>query len=177
MVGRFKELKMKNRQIWLALPIAALAASTLGVALASHGWMMVDRHCAKPLAVDFESRPTRLRSAANEPEFSDRLVGARLPEGRVSLQQFRFENDRMQVGEVSSLDLPCAGDLALHLDRRHVLMLLDINKPIRAGDSFDLTLVFDQAEARTLKVSVPNELAEPRSKLVDRVEAPELEAA
>jgi copper(I)-binding protein len=154
--GRFKELSMKNCRTWLALPVAMVAASTVGSALASQGWLVVDKQRVKPLAVGIKFMPTQVPFEIHTQSTPNRLIEVHTSSGRVALQRCRFENNQMRVAEVSSMNLPGNCELDWRNDQRQFLMLLDTSEPIGAGDSFDLTLVFDQSEPRTVTVSVPN---------------------
>jgi len=71
------------------------------------------------------------------------------------MQQVQLEGGGFHMLDVASLTLPDGGDLQLGQGPRHVLMLLqDLKRPLKPGDSFDLTLYYEHAEPHTLSVRV-----------------------
>jgi copper(I)-binding protein len=84
----------------------------------------------------------------------DRLISVSTPiAGRADLHESRNENGVMQMRPVSSLPLATGKPLTLAPGGYHV-MLMDMRKPLQAGDSFPLTLTFEHAPPVTVQVNV-----------------------
>lgn len=58
--------------------------------------------------------------------------------------------------EIDGLDVPAGDKVALSPGGYHV-MLLDLADPLEAGETFELTLTFEQAGERTVEVEVRDE--------------------
>ena len=54
---------------------------------------------------------------------------------------------------ISRIELPAGEDAVLEPGGLHV-MLIGLNDPLRAGERFELTLVFDDASEKTVEVDV-----------------------
>ncbi|MEZ5098837.1 MAG: copper chaperone PCu(A)C [Thermoleophilia bacterium] len=59
----------------------------------------------------------------------------------------------MTMRPVEWIDVPAGGSVALEPGGYHI-MLVDLAKPLAVGDTFDLTLTFEQAGEQTVKVTV-----------------------
>jgi periplasmic copper chaperone A len=83
---------------------------------------------------------------------SDRLLSAASPaSGSVELHQMAMDGGVMRMRAMQAIDVPPGGRLELKPGGYH-LMLLDLKQPLRAGDTFPLTLNFQNAG--TIEVSV-----------------------
>lgn len=82
----------------------------------------------------------------NEGDSSDRLLGAETPvAGRVELHLMSHENGLMTMRpQPDGAELPVGGTLELQPGGLH-LMLLDLIRPLQAGETFPITLKFQQA--------------------------------
>ena len=63
------------------------------------------------------------------------------------------DNDVMRMSPVEQIELPAGGSVALEPGGKHV-MLMGLREGLAAGDTIELTLVFEQAGPLTLQVEV-----------------------
>lgn len=77
-----------------------------------------------------------------------RLVEVRSPAaGIVEIHEMKLEGDVMRMRAVDVLPLPAGKAVELKPGGLHV-MLMDLNAPVKAGDSLPLTLVFEGADGK-----------------------------
>lgn len=77
-----------------------------------------------------------------------RLVGASSPAvPRVEVHEMRMDGDVMRMREVKAVDLPKGKTVALEPGGFHI-MLMNLPKPIAAGDILPLTLVVESGGKR-----------------------------
>lgn len=86
-----------------------------------------------------------------------RLVGASSPAvPRVEVHEMKMDGDVMRMREVKAIDLPKGKAVALEPGGFHI-MLMNLNKPIVAGDVIPLTLVVESG-GKKQKVEVKAEV-------------------
>lgn len=85
----------------------------------------------------------------------DKLVSglAAAVAGRVELHDHIREGDVMRMRKIDAIDVPAHGAAELKPGGLHV-MLMNLKQPLKTGESFDLTLVFEKAGAVTVTVPV-----------------------
>lgn len=86
-----------------------------------------------------------------------RLVQARSPAaGVVEIHEMAMENNVMRMRAVGGLDLPAGKAVALEPGGYH-LMLMNLKKPLKAGETVPLTLVLEKADGtrETVDVQAP----------------------
>lgn len=85
---------------------------------------------------------------------ADRLLSAKAGEitDYIELHATQFEGDLMRMRKVEAIDLAGGATTSLKPGGLHI-MLIDLKQPLRAGQSFALTLQFEKAG--TVQVSVP----------------------
>ena len=84
---------------------------------------------------------------------ADRLLGAKAEVARqVEMHTTTMDGNMMRMREVEALEVPGGATTALEPGGLHI-MLIDLRQPLRAGQSFPLTLQFEKAG--TLDVQVP----------------------
>ncbi|MBH1963691.1 MAG: copper chaperone PCu(A)C [Comamonadaceae bacterium] len=142
---------------------ATFAASVLLVLLttAAHahdfraGDLVIDHPYATPSLPGIKNGAAYFRGIRNAGGTSDRLLGARTDVAtRVELHSMRTENDVMRMREVPAIELPAGKSIQLRHGQKQHLMLVDLKKPLVVGERFDLTLVFEKAGEKTVKVWV-----------------------
>jgi periplasmic copper chaperone A len=85
---------------------------------------------------------------------ADRLVAASSPVARkVGLHTMTMSGNVMQMRPLAAIDIPAGQPVTLAPDGLHI-MLEGLKKPLRAGQSFPLTLTFEKAGKRTVDVAV-----------------------
>ena len=85
---------------------------------------------------------------------ADRLVSARAEvSGSVELHTMRMEGDVMRMRQVDGIELPAGQTVELKPGGLH-MMFMGLKAPLKAGDSFPLTLKFEKAGEVTVQVKV-----------------------
>jgi len=129
--------------------LAALAAAhgySAGDLTVRHPWARATPPGAKVGAVYFEIR--------NSGKTPDRVIGATTPAAqRVELHIQVREGDVIKMREVDGFEVPARQRLTLSLGGSH-LMLVNLAKPLAAGDRFPLTLRLEKAGELKLEIEV-----------------------
>jgi periplasmic copper chaperone A len=91
----------------------------------------------------------------NKSNAADRLTGVSTDvAATVQVHEMKVVNDKMQMREVAGgLAIPADGSVVLKPGSYH-LMLMGLKKPLKAGDSFPLTLKFEKAGEVAVTVPV-----------------------
>jgi copper(I)-binding protein len=85
---------------------------------------------------------------------ADRLVSASTPVAKqAELHTMSMQGMVMKMRPIAGLDIPAGQPVALKPGGEHI-MLMGLNKPLRAGETFPLTLDFEKAGPRTVNVTV-----------------------
>jgi copper(I)-binding protein len=88
----------------------------------------------------------------NQGAASDRLVGVSTPAAaRAEVHEDITENGVMSMQPVPALPLPAGASTAIEPGRYHI-MLIGVNRPLSAGDSFPITLTFASADAAQIRL-------------------------
>ena len=83
----------------------------------------------------------------------DRLMAVRTPvAGRAEIHTILIDDNTMMMRKVTNLPLPPTGRLEFSPQGPHIMMM-ELRQPLRAGDSFPMTLVFEKAGP--VEVAVP----------------------
>lgn len=83
----------------------------------------------------------------------DRLMAVQTPvAGRAEVHAVLIEDNTMMMRKVDVLPLPPGGKLMLSPQGSHIMMM-ELRQPLRAGDSFPMTLVFEKAGP--IEIAVP----------------------
>jgi periplasmic copper chaperone A len=84
----------------------------------------------------------------------DRLVAAKSDvAAHVSLHESRDDNGIMRMAPVAGIEVPAGGNAELKPLGLHV-MLTGLNRPLKAGETFPMTLVFEKQGEVPVQVSV-----------------------
>ena len=146
---------MRPRLRALALVLALAGA---GVALAHDervGQLTLDHPYATPSLAGSSIGAAYFRHIRNRGGQPDRLVGASTPvAARVELYRMTLDNGVMRMREVAFIELPPKSDTPLRHGGACHLMLIDLKRPLKDGERFDLTLRFERAGERTVTVWV-----------------------
>jgi copper(I)-binding protein len=85
---------------------------------------------------------------------ADRLVSVSSPVAKkAELHTMSMQGMVMQMRPLAGLDIPAGQPVTLRPGGEHI-MLLGLNRPLREGQSFPLTLTFEKAGAREVTVAV-----------------------
>ena len=97
----------------------------------------------------------------NKGDAADRLVSASAAvSSRVELHSMKMEGDVMRMRQVDAVDVPAGETVELKPGGLHI-MFVDLKAPLKAGDSFPMTLKFEKAGEVTVDVKVEKVKAEP----------------
>lgn len=135
-----------------------LALAGAGVAHAHDervGELTLDHPYATPSLAGNAHGAAYLKGIRNRGDQVDRLVGASTPVAtRVELHRMALDGAVMRMREVPFIELPPKADTLLRHGGEYHLMLIDLKQPLKDGERFDLTLHFERAGTRTVKVWV-----------------------
>lgn len=94
----------------------------------------------------------------NTGKLADQLVRVSTPVAkRAELHIMQMDKDMMKMREVESINIEPGGTVAMHAGDGYHLMLIDLNKPLKTGDTITLTLEFKRAGKLTVTTKVePN---------------------
>lgn len=86
---------------------------------------------------------------------ADQLVAAQTPIGRrTELHVMKMDGQVMHMKEVSGIELPAHGSVDMGKGAGYHIMVMGLDKPLKAGDRFPLTLRFRDAGEQTVQVEV-----------------------
>ncbi|MEA2001897.1 MAG: copper chaperone PCu(A)C [Actinomycetota bacterium] len=89
----------------------------------------------------------------------DRLMGAAVDvsiAGATEIHETAMTDGAMMMREVGEIDLPAGSTIALEPGSYHI-MLLDIASSLEVGQTFDITLTFQNAGEKVVEVKVREE--------------------
>lgn len=129
--------------IWLLLwPLAAQA----GDLRAENAWSLPTLGKVRSGVVYF--------TLTNAGKTDDVLLSAASPVSeRLEIHRNEMKRDMIQMRRLENVALP-AGQSVTFAPSGHHLMLLDLRRPLVAGERFPLTLTFEKAAAQTVEVEV-----------------------
>lgn len=148
----------RRRHIVSCLVASVLAA--VGVPVGAHdfklGPLRIDHPYATPTAPGAANAAAYLRGIRNTGDQPDRLLGASTPAARaVELHRSVIDAQNvMRMRAIDGIDLPANAEVRLRHGGEHHLMLIDVKQPLKAGDSFPMTLRFERAGQRDVMVLV-----------------------
>lgn len=93
----------------------------------------------------------------NKGESADKLIAASSPVAKkVEIHTMTMEGNVMKMREVESIELKPSSRIEMKPGQGHHLMLMGLQQPLKVGDKFPLTLVFQKAGKTEVSVSVRN---------------------
>ena len=137
----------------LTLPATAFAHHdvTAGDIAIGHPWTR---------AAGANSNGAGFMTLKNNGAAGDRLISAASPAARVvELHTHIREGDVMRMRPVADIPIPPGQTVHLRPGGLHI-MLFDVKKPLKAGDTLSLTLTFAKAEPLTITVPVADQAPE-----------------
>lgn len=119
------------------------------------GYLSLDHPYAIPSAAGETHGRVYLRGITNASADRDRLLGASTPVAdKVVLHRLLPQVTGLREEPVQAIDLPAKTTTQLRHTGDFQLSLLGLKKPIMDGDKFDMTLRFEHAGFKTVKVWV-----------------------
>ncbi|MDQ5896050.1 MAG: hypothetical protein RLZZ592_750 [Pseudomonadota bacterium] len=156
------------RPVLRAAALSALSALTLA-SLSAHAQVSVKEAWVRATVAQQKATGAFMQITSTEPA---RLIDVKSDAAKiVELHEMRMEGDRMMMKAVSGIDLVPGKPLELKPGSYHV-MLIDLARPVNAGDKVPLTLVIEgrdgkrstvavSAEARAMNAAPPAAAAHP----------------
>jgi len=140
---------------WLAFAMAlavAMAAQAHGVRIGS---LQLDHPYAVPSEPGEPHGKAYLRSIKNMGSQADRLLSASTPmAAQVKLHRLKPDAHGRRGIQMDAIDLPAKSTTLLRHSGDYQLSLIDLKRPLKDGDRFDLTLNFAHAGSQTVQVWV-----------------------
>jgi copper(I)-binding protein len=91
----------------------------------------------------------------NKGKSADKLTGASSPVAKsVEIHTMSMEGNVMKMREVGQIELKPSAKLEMKPGDGYHLMLMGLRQPLKAGDTFPLTLTFEKAGKAEVKVTV-----------------------
>jgi len=117
--------------------------------------LVIDHPYATPTQSGATTASAYFRGIRNRGQQSERLLGASTPLAeRVILQRSGPPETGEPLRNVDAIDLPARNTVQLRHTGAYHLVLVGLRQPLKEGDRFDLTLVFERAGLHTVKVWV-----------------------
>jgi copper(I)-binding protein len=140
------------RRIAVALVLGALAGPA-GAEDFRLGDIVVGSPWARATAANAKTGAAYM-TVANTGNTEDRLVNAASPVAeRVELHTHAMDGDIMRMRRIAALEVH-PGEPAIFQPGGHHVMLFGLKAPLREGQSFPLTLVFERAGSLEVRVAV-----------------------
>ena len=137
---------------------ALLALSLLCASAWAHEYQAGEIRIAHPHAratVPGQAAGAAYIGLENPGKTADKLLGASTPAAKsVELHTMSMENNMMRMREVGVIDVPPGASIMMKPGHGYHLMLLGLTKPLKVGDKFPLTLVFEKAGPVEVSISV-----------------------
>jgi periplasmic copper chaperone A len=132
-------------------PVIAVVLLAAGAALAQTGQLRIENAWAR--ATPGGSQTGAAYMTIQSPN-ADRLVAASSPVARkAQLHMMEMSGMVMKMRALAGVDIPAGQPVSLTPGGMH-MMLLGLKQPLKAGQSFPLTLRFAKAGERTVNVAV-----------------------
>ena len=91
----------------------------------------------------------------NKGKAADALIGANSPAARsVEIHTMAMEGNVMKMREVGRVEIKAGERIEMKAGDGYHLMLMGLKQPLKSGDSFPVTLVFEKAGKAEVKVTV-----------------------
>ena len=152
-------IHLMRRSLLHAVTALALCGASITTIAHAHdfraGQLVIDHPYATPSLTGTSNGAAYFRGIRNRGVAPDRLVSASTAVAeQVELHEMTMEGDIMRMRQVPAIDLPAGQEVQLRHGQRYHLMLINLRKPLVAGDRFDLTLKFEKAGETTVKTWV-----------------------
>lgn len=141
----------------LALAAVALtAAASLSATSAESfkaGPLTIDQPWARP-SIGETANSAAYMKLENSGDAADKLLAAKSDvAGHVMIHESRMEDGVMKMAHVNGVEVPAHGSAELKPLGLHV-MLVGLNHPLKAGETFPMTLVFEKQGEVPITVTV-----------------------
>lgn len=157
---------MKSIYVTAACLAATLFAGVAGVSAHEHGKKKdMSGHHAMSAGIKVEKAWARATpglvknggayfTAINSGKQADRIVGVSAGiSAKTELHTHLNDNGIMRMRQVKAVDVPAGGTVMFKPGSYHI-MFLGLNKPLKKGERFPVTLTFEKAGKKTVEVTV-----------------------
>ena len=157
---------MKTLYVTGACVVASLLAATAGASAREHG---AKRDMSGPYAmsagIQIENAWARATpgmsknggayfTAKNTGKEMDRIVGVSADVSvKTELHTHLNDNGVMRMRQVEGVDVPAGGEVMFKPGSYHI-MFIGLHKPLKEGDRFPVTLMFEKAGKKTVEINV-----------------------
>lgn len=137
----------------------------LALTLTTSAALAADYKTADLRIVDPYARPTvanqptgaAFLTIENQGGSADKLIAASSPVAKsVEIHTMSMEGNVMKMRAVPGIDLPPSAKITMQPGRGYHLMLFGLRQPLKAGDTFPMTLTFEKAGKTEVNVTVEN---------------------
>ncbi|MDO4637127.1 MAG: copper chaperone PCu(A)C [Lautropia sp.] len=91
----------------------------------------------------------------NQGDTADQLLSASTDIARTTeLHEMKMDGEMMHMRQVSAIDIPARSTVDMSKGAGYHLMVMGVSRPLKAGDSFPVTLVFLRAGRQVIDVQV-----------------------
>lgn len=91
----------------------------------------------------------------NQGQEADQLLSASTDIARTTeLHEMKMDGEMMHMRQVSAIDIPAHGTVDMSKGAGYHLMVMGVSRPLKAGDSFPVTLTFRKAGSQVIDVQV-----------------------
>ena len=157
---------MKKLYVTGACVVASLLAATAGASAREHGAKRdMSGHYAMSAGIQIENAWARATpgmsknggayfTAKNTGKEMDRIVGVSADVStKTELHTHLNDNGVMRMRQVEGVDVPADGEVMFKPGSYHI-MFIDLHKPLKEGDRFPVTLMFEKAGKKTVEINV-----------------------
>lgn len=157
---------MKSMSVTAAFLAATLLAASPGVSAHEHGKNKeMSGHHKMSAGIEIENAWARATpgmsknggayfTAKNTGKDADRIVGVSANvSAKAELHTHLNDNGIMRMRQVDGLDVPAGGEVTFRPGGYHI-MFIGLHKPLKEGDRFPVTLIFEKAGQQTVEIDV-----------------------
>ncbi|MFC7516239.1 copper chaperone PCu(A)C [Herbaspirillum sp. GCM10030257] len=139
--------------------LAAIAITAVASSLSqAHEFKLKDLKIGHPYArttAPYQPSGAAYLSLENKGSSADRLTSISSPVAKsAEIHTMSMEGNVMKMREVDGIDLPPAAKVEMKPGHGYHIMLMGLEKPLKAGDKFPLTLTFEKAGKTDVTVVV-----------------------
>lgn len=138
----------------IAFTILLAAAGGASAQAAQAGPIHIDQARARP-SVNGQASGAAYVRIENKGKTADKLLSASSPAAQsVEIHTMAMEGNLMKMREVSEITVQPQSTVDMQPGAGYHIMLMNLRQPLKAGDTFPMTLVFEKAGKTEVNVQV-----------------------
>lgn len=148
---------MKKLATILSTTVLLALLSPAHAAQFTKGNLTVNDPVATPTAPGQPNGAVFIQEIRNSGKAADELIGARSPASKsMEVHRMSMDNSVMKMREIPAIAVPANGKVSMQRGNPegYHLMLMNLNKPLKEGDKFPVTLIFRNAGEQEVTVEV-----------------------